>query len=155
MHNKGIIKGFEQGLRNEIISRKIYLVYPTFAFLGDNDLEFELLNSISTEFKVPIASVQIVGSSKTGYSYFKNTPFKLGESDLDVAIVDPILFQKYCEIVMRETDGFRNQAKFIRTEESNDYQSYKEYLSKGIFRPDFMPLVKLEENGSTILISFH
>jgi hypothetical protein len=139
MYNRGIKKGIEQGLKNEVISRKIYLVYPTYAFLGDYDFEFELLSSISNEFKVPITSIQVVGSSKTGYSYFKNTPHKIGESDLDIAIIDPILFQKYCEIVMRETNGFQDLTKFNRSEESNDFFSYKEYLSKGIFRPDFMP----------------
>ena len=139
MYNKGIIKGIEQGLRDEIISRKIFLTYPTYAFLGDYDLEFELYDSISNEFKVPITSIQVVGSGKTGYSYLKSTPFILGDSDLDIAIVDPGLFQRYSEIVMRETSGFQNLSKFSRTADSNNYTSYKEYISKGIFRPDFIP----------------
>ncbi len=146
MYRAGIIKSIEVGHRNEIISRKIYLVYPTQVFIGNEEQEFAIFNAISNEFKVPITSVQVVGSSKTGRSYFKGTDFAPGESDLDIAIIDPILYQRYCEIVMRETDGFRNLANFTRMEETDHYQSYLEYLVKGIFRPDFMPACEARKN---------
>ena len=145
IYEEGINSGIKGGFRNEIISRKIYLSYPTFAFKDNHDIEFEILNSISNEFKIPLSSVQVVGSSKTGYSYFKNTEFKIGQSDLDIAIIDPYLFQKYCEIVLKETNGFTDLTKFKRSQESNNYNSYKNYLAKGIFRPDFMPAIEAKK----------
>lgn len=139
MYIQGIKKGIENGFRDEVISRKIYITYPTFAFKDNCEMEFELLNSISCEFKIQISSIQVVGSSKTGYSFYKNKSFEPGKSDLDVAIIDPILFQRYCEIVMKEANGFTDLSNFKKTSEANDYNSYKNYLAKGIFRPDFMP----------------
>jgi hypothetical protein len=145
LYKSGIQKGIELGHRSEVISRKIYITYPTFAFEGDYDLEFDLLNSVSTEFKIPISSIQIAGSSKTGYSYVKSKEFVKGTSDLDVAIVDPWLFQKYCEIVMRETAGFKDLSKFERTSELNKYDIYSSSLSKGFFRPDCMPVCEAKK----------
>lgn len=140
MYFEGFNSGIEQNLRNEVIARKIYLSYPTFVFKDNCDLEFKILNDISNEFKIPLTSIQIAGSSKTGYSYVKDKDFIAGQSDLDVAIIDPWLFQKYSEIVMKESDGLKDQSKFGRTKEGNSrYQIYASNLAKGFFRPDCMP----------------
>jgi hypothetical protein len=142
MYKLGINKGIQDGFRNEVIARKIFLTYPTFVFLDDHEMEFKILNPISTFFKIPITSVQVVGSSKTGFSFFQNCNFIKGESDLDIAIIDPILFQKYCELVMRETDGYRDLSKFSLNENTgqSNFDQYKQYITKGIFRPDLMPV---------------
>jgi hypothetical protein len=140
MYEDAIRLGIKNGYRNEVIGRKIFITFPTFAFSEILEVEFEILNSISEFFQIPITSVQVVGSSKTGYSYFKSTDFLQGVSDLDIAIVDPYLFQKYCEIVSEETKGFSNLSKFMRTDDSDNYKSYCKYIVKGIFRPDLMPV---------------
>src|SRR5438094_10293333 len=127
MYLDGVKLGLKQGLRNEVISRKIYTIYPAFAFEGDLDKQFEIYNAISNEFKVPITSIQMVGSAKTGYSYVKDKSFNKGESDLDIAIVDPFLFQKYSEIVIKETAGFTDLSNF------KDINQYSKYIMKGIF----------------------
>lgn len=139
MYNRGIRSGVDQGLSNEEICRKIYLTYPTYAFEGDFEMEFELLNRISYEFNLPITAVQIAGSAKTGYSYFKSTEFVKGSSDLDIAIIDPYLFQAYCEIVMQETRGLKDLSRFKRTADTDNYKAYIKYIANGYFRPDLMP----------------
>lgn len=140
MYNTGIQLGIDNSVRNDVIARKVYLSFPTYIFIGNEELEFELLNSISNFFKIPYTSVQVVGSSKTGFSYYKNKDFIKGESDLDIAIVDENLFIEYCEIILRETNGFKDISNFGRTKDGDsNFDSYKTYITKGIFRPDLMP----------------
>lgn len=135
MFKEGINSGLEAGYSVDVISRKIYTTYPTYAFNGDYDIQFEILNAIATEFNVPITAIQVAGSSKTGINFLKDSSFTKGSSDLDIAIVDSLLFQKYCEIVLKETYGFRDLSNFSR----GDASSYSKYIAKGFFRPDFMP----------------
>ena len=140
MYNKGIENGLKKGLRNEVIARKIYLSFPTHVFIGQEEIEFEIKSSICSQFKLPISSIQFAGSAKPGFSYFKNRKFVPGESDLDVAIIDQGMFIKYNEIVLRETKGFKDFSSFERNENgSSNYNSYQQYITKGIFRPDLMP----------------
>jgi len=141
LYNKGIDIGLDKNSRNEVIARKIYLSFPTQVFIGKEELEFELISSICNQFKIPFCSVQVAGSAKSGYSYYKKKEFKLGESDLDIAIVDENLFIQYCEIILRETKGFKDLSKFGRTKDGVDkFDLYKQYITRGIFRPDLMPL---------------
>ncbi|WP_313184182.1 hypothetical protein [Sphingobacterium siyangense] len=133
------IESIDKGLRekkphNEII-RKVYLTYPTNAFIGNEEQQYEILDEISQYFDIPINHIQVCGSSKVGRSFHKKSSFQPKVSDLDIAIIDPILFIKYCEIVYKTTNGFQDYSKFKR----GDFPSYTEYVSKGIFRPDLMP----------------
>lgn len=122
------------------IARKVYLTYPTSVFVGNEELQFEIFNKISQFFNIPITSVQVVGSAKTGHSYYKNQGFIKGVSDLDIAIVDSSLFVQYVDKVFQITKGFSDRTAFQRFQDgSSSFHSYKEYLSKGIFRPDLMP----------------
>jgi hypothetical protein len=140
MYNKGIDKGFEDGMRNEIISRKIYLSFPTEVFKNKQEDEYEIRNAISIFFNIPIYSVHVAGSSKTGYSYYQNQPFEPGISDLDIAVVDPELYRRYTEIVFKKTNGLKNLSEFGRTKNGVAHSEiYQSSILKGIFRPDAMP----------------
>lgn len=140
MYEEGIELGIENNLRKEIIARKIYLSFPTNIFVGNEELQFEIMNSISNQFKVPLTTIQVAGSAKTGYSYFKNKEFIKGESDLDISIVSEDLFIKYTEIVLIETNGFKDLSFFGRNRDGkSNFDSYRQYINKGIFRPDLMP----------------
>ncbi len=140
MYEEGIELGIEKKQRNEVIARKIYLSFPTNVFVGKEELQFEITNSIANQFKIPLTAVQIVGSAKTGYSYYKNQEFKPGESDLDVSIVSKELFINYTEKVLIETKGFKDLSSFGRNRDGkSDFNSYRAYINKGIFRPDLMP----------------
>lgn len=120
------------------IVRKIYLTYPTKVLLTNEEKQFDILNEISTFFNVPINHVQVCGSSKVGRSFHKTSIFTPKVSDLDIAIIDPMLFLNYSELVFTLTHGFQDITKFT-TYKGNNYTSYMQYISKGIFRPDYMP----------------
>jgi hypothetical protein len=123
---------------NEIV-RKVYLAYPTKAFVGDEERQYLIMNEISSFFEIPIMSIQIAGSAKTGRSFHKQRDFKPGDSDLDVAIIDPSLFQKYMEIVFKDTKGYTDRTGFQIRDGKSTTDEYIAYLTKGIFRADLMP----------------
>ena len=121
------------------IVRKVFLTYPTKAFVGSEDQQYAILNEISDHFDVPINSVQITGSAKLGWSLHKKADFRPGESDLDVAIIDSRLFVKHMEMVLRKSKGYPDRSAFPLRDRQSTQEEYIRYLAKGIFRPDLMP----------------
>jgi len=121
------------------IARKLFLTLPTKELVGSEETQYEILNEISEFFSIPIMSVQVVGSAKTGYSYCKNRKFIASESDLDIAIIDTGLFAKYTELVFKETKGYSKRTNFPIKKERSVFEEYKAYVCKGMFRPDLMP----------------
>lgn len=122
---------------NEIV-RKVFLTFPTQAFVGLEDLQYAILNEVSGYFRVPITSVQITGSAKLGRSLHKRTDFCPGESDLDIAIIDTQLFVNYMELVLKKSKGYSDRSAFPLREGQSTQEEYTRYLARGIFRPDLM-----------------
>jgi len=123
-------------LSDREIARKVFLLDPAYIFKEHPIVGFKILNRIAEKFHVPIGCIKIAGSSQIGFSPFKDRDFKIGESDLDVAIVNPGLFQQYCEIVYNVTNGYRDLTGFKSTP---DYGYFQECIQIGYFRPDLMP----------------
>ncbi|MBN1379482.1 MAG: hypothetical protein JXA04_09630 [Gammaproteobacteria bacterium] len=122
------------------IVRKVYLTYPTKALIGSEEKQYEILNSISTFFEIPIISIHVVGSAKVGKSLHQNTDFIPGKSDLDVAIIDALLYVKYMELSFKISNGYSDKTKFpIQNGGQSTFEQYVYWLSKGIFRPNLMP----------------
>lgn len=137
------IESIEAGLSankpyNEII-RKVYLAYPTKAFIGNEERQYIIMNEISCFFNIPIICIQIAGSAKTGRSFHKQRDFTPGDSDLDVAIIDASLFQRYMEAIFKETKGYSIRTGFKIRDGKSVADEYIAYLTKGIFRADLMP----------------
>jgi hypothetical protein len=84
-------------------------------------------------------SVQVAGSAKLGKSFHKNTDFKKGESDLDIAVIDADLFIRFIEVVSKVSKGYSDRSKFPLKNGTSRFDEYISYISKGIFRPDLMP----------------
>lgn len=132
-------ESIEIGLKDSVphheIARKIYLAYPTHVLIGKEERQYEILNKISMFFKVPLTSIQVVGSAKTGYSFCRKSSFDTEISDLDIAIIDSRLFIEYSEWVFNITKGHTNLTAF----DPGNFNHYKKNIVKGIFRPDLMP----------------
>lgn len=142
IHSKGLETGLRDKLNSELIVRKLYLCYPTYAFIGEDinyDIQFEIFNSISEFFDIPITSIKVAGSGQTGYSYHKKKEFEVGKSDLDIAIIDLSLYNKYIEICYNNTNGLRDYTKF---RDQDTFKQYCKNLARGLFRPDLMPRCK-------------
>ncbi|WP_158795518.1 hypothetical protein [Pedobacter sp. L105] len=139
-HVEAIDKGLLENLPHNEIIRKVYLTYPTMALIGEEERQFIIVDEISRYFKIPINNVHVVGSAKTGQSFHKNTPFAPKYSDLDIAIIDSELFRRYSELAFMLSDGFRDQTVFPIRSNRPTFNSYTQYIAKGIFRPDMMPV---------------
>ena len=72
---QGIKSGLTNSDSNSTISKKIYLSYFTEVFKNNEDKEFYIKNAISENFDVPFSSIAVSGSSKTGFSFFKEKLF--------------------------------------------------------------------------------
>jgi hypothetical protein len=137
-HLKAIDIGVKAGIPYHEIARKIYLTYPTKAFVGAEEQQYDILNEVSVFLDVPITTIQVAGSAKTGRSFHKGEDFVHGSSDLDIAVIDARLFTKYVEIVFKRSKGYSDQTGFPIRNEKSTYEEYVRYLSRGIFRPDLM-----------------
>lgn len=122
-----------------MIARRIYFLSPTVAFEKEPDRELEIYQAVSKFFHIPFNSIQIVGSAKTGVSLIKNTPFSIENSDIDIAVIDQSLFMSYVEEAFTISEGYARNDLFPTKNGRPTSNSFKEYLAKGMFRPDLMP----------------
>ena len=138
-HLEAIDAGLTANRPHNEIARKVFLTYPTKAFVGNEEKQFEILNEISEYCRVPITCIQVAGSAKLGRSIHKKTDFTYGESDLDLAIIDAGLFAKFLEIGLKLSKGYSDGTVFPFRKGASTQSDYITYLSRGIFRPDLMP----------------
>ncbi|MBX8497210.1 hypothetical protein [Pseudomonas cichorii] len=138
-----LLEAIRQGRRDKLpfhkIARKIYFSYPSYAFVGEEERQYLIFDKVAEYFDVPITSVQVAGSAKTGHSFHKGTCFIPGSSDLDIAIIDARLFVKYMDVVCSTTRNYTDLTNFEKKGGVSGLDKYLNYLSKGIFRPDLMP----------------
>lgn len=140
----GIKSGIERADCSRTIARKIFLSYTTEIFRGDEDVEFYIKNAISVGFDIPFSSIEIVGSGKTGISFFKDYEFIPGKSDLDVAIISLPLYNKFCEISHQTTSGYTNLSYFPNFKGQRTDKQFIKGLSRGFVNPFFMPNCELK-----------
>lgn len=120
--------------------KKVFLSYPCNYFLDHPDVQFEIFNKISGEFKIPFSSIRVAGSAHTGYSFIKKRSFIERESDLDIAIIDARLFQQLLEQCYEISEGFSPE-KFPTDKVTGKSlrNQFMNYSGRGIIRPDLMP----------------
>lgn len=138
-HVGGIDAGLTASAPFNEIARKIFLTYPTSAFVGHEEEQYAILNEVACHFDVPISSIHVCGSAKVGQSFHKKTAFAAGVSDLDLAIVDGRLFASCVAHGMASSKGYSDLTKFPLKNGRSTYEDYVSYLGRGIFRPDLMP----------------
>ncbi len=141
------VDGIKSGLRKKedqyTIAKKIYLSYPTRVFAELPEIEFAIKNEVSRKYGIPFGSVAIVGSSKTGFSFYKDRAFIKGDSDLDISVVDSILFSQFFEESHIVSSGYTDNTVFGQTKgERHDFQ-FKNSLLKGYINPVYMPYCEL------------
>jgi hypothetical protein len=121
-----------------IFIRKFFVHGIPFVFGTDEGRYFDFRSRIANKFKIDFQEVFIVGSAKLGFSYLKKTPFSL-ESDIDVVIVNPNLFNFYHMAIAEYQYQLDIYRKTITIGESEQYQSFLKYFIKGWIRPDLIP----------------
>lgn len=126
------------------MARKLYLSYPTCALAEDPETEYAIRNRFALMYQVPLSSVQIIGSAKTGFSLIKKSNFTSKISDLDVAVIDGRLFYQFWEDAYDTSRGFeanrfQDPLKDGKVIVGGGQQRFLSYLQRGIIAPDYLP----------------
>jgi predicted nucleotidyltransferase len=104
-------------------------------FNGDPALYRAFRERIATKFGVRESDIYIVGSGRLGFSYAKQTQFNL-DSDIDVAIVNEELFDKYSKILCRYHYDVMRYVVALDKREWSRYLEFLKYFAAGWLRPD-------------------
>lgn len=122
-------------------ARRIYLDRPSFALADKHSLEFEIKSAISDRYHVPFRSVVFTGSAHLGFSPQKDTEFKIGESDLDVACISSDVYLEFWKEILKVSRGFSDSSVFISQENMDRLKNH--ILRRGMILLDYMPKCKL------------
>ncbi len=119
--------------------RKHVLHGTPFVFNGRDDDFYEFRKRISIKFNIPFHEIYITGSAKLGFSPFKNKDFDY-DSDIDVAIISPQLFETIMKSISQYKMRFRKARAVVRENELSMYHDFLEYVALGWIRPDKLPI---------------
>lgn len=117
-----------------------YLIHGIpYIFTDNQDEYYEFRKRISQHFDINFYEIYITGSARLGFSPFKQKRFD-DDSDIDVAIVSPQLYEKMLEPIYEYQMELRKARKSITVRELDQYHSFLEYTAIGWIRPDKLPL---------------
>lgn len=119
--------------------RKRILHGTPFVFAGRDDDFYAFRKRIAQNFSIPFHEVFITGSAKLGFSPLKNKKFDF-DSDIDVALVSPELFERIMRDIANYQMKFRRQRNVVRENELTMYHEFLEYVAMGWIRPDKLPI---------------
>ncbi|WP_431689336.1 hypothetical protein [Hahella sp. NBU794] len=119
--------------------RKHVLHGTPYIFSSRDEEFYEFRKRVAKKFGIPFYEIFITGSAKLGFSPFKKKSFDY-DSDIDVAIVSPILFEQLMSNIAEYQMMVRNNRDVIRDSELKMYHSFLEYVALGWIRPDKLPV---------------
>ena len=108
-------------------------------FQGREDEFYEFRKKIADGLHVSFHEVFITGSAKLGFSPHKGTDFSY-DSDIDVAIISPSLFESVMGSIYKFQVDLRRYRRAIDERELAMYHEFLEYAAIGWIRPDKLPL---------------
>ncbi len=98
-----------------------YLIHGIpYIFTENQDEYYEFRKRISQHFDINFYEIYITGSAKLGFSPFKQKSFD-DDSDIDVAIVSPQLYEKMLEPIYEYQMELRKARKSITVRELEQY----------------------------------
>lgn len=109
-----------------------------FVFLNREADYYKFKKRICSKYEINHTEVFIVGSAKLGFSPLKNTIFSL-DSDIDVAIVAPGLWETVFELGLALEYKIRASQVSFHRDQWEKYHSYLRYGAIGWVRPDLIP----------------
>lgn len=121
------------------LCRKTVLHGTPKIFENREDDFYHFRKRIAQKFNVSFHEIFIVGSAKLGFSPFKNKHFDLN-SDIDVAILSPSLFDIFMDSIYDFQTSLRQSRRSVTEKELRMYHSFLEYTAIGWIRPDKLPL---------------
>ena len=107
-------------------------------FDNSEDQFYEFRKRIATKFEINFYEIYITGSAKMGFSPPKQKIFDY-DSDVDVAIVSCILYDKIMSYIEEYQRKLRENRKTVTEDEIKKYHEFLEYGAIGWMRPDLLP----------------
>lgn len=146
-YQKQICKEYRDSFMNYLLEHTEEDVLQRYFFYGkpfvfrDNEDEFiELKNDIAKNFNVDSADIYMVGSAKFGFSLNPTKKYRdwTEDSDIDIAIIDSKLFDKYWHSLYCGSMDLTDRTE----EEDQKYHIFLEYFFRGWLRPDYLPKIE-------------
>jgi predicted nucleotidyltransferase len=119
--------------------RKYVLHGTPFVFSDRDDDFYDFRKMIANKFSISFHEVYITGSAKLGFSPFKKKTFDY-DSDIDVALISPLLFESIMKDIARYQMRFRKNRDVVSKDELSMYHDFLEYVALGWIRPDKLPI---------------
>jgi len=119
--------------------RKYVIHGIPYVFYGKEDDYYDFKKIICDKFEISFHEIYITGSAKLGFSPFKQKDFDY-DSDIDVALISPLLFEKIMKEVSKYQMRFRKAREVVRQDELEMYHEFLEYVALGWIRPDKLPI---------------
>jgi predicted nucleotidyltransferase len=119
--------------------RKFVLHGTPYVFHGRDEDFYEFRKRVANKFNIPFHEIYITGSGKLGFSPFKLKAFDY-DSDIDVAIISPSLFESIMRDIAVYQMRFRKARSVVRESELVMYHDFLEYVALGWIRPDKLPI---------------
>lgn len=135
-YRKELNEMLESGKDNKDIIKQLYLIRPTCAFSENYEIAEKILSEIADYFNIFISDILVCGSAKLGFSLYKNSDFNPRQSDLDLAIINPIIFTKIFDNILQETRNYSRKNLFKNME---THDKYLAMVQKGMINPAYMP----------------
>ncbi|ORJ50253.1 hypothetical protein B2M27_11730 [Kluyvera intermedia] len=120
--------------------RKKILHGTPFVFLNKEDDYYEFRKRIATQFKSSYHDINIAGSGKLGFSFYKLKEFSL-DSDIDVAIISVDAFEYIMDFIYDFQSCLKRNKINVSSDELSSYHEFLEYTALGWIRPDLLPKV--------------
>lgn len=120
-------------------ARRLFMTERPAALHRQEDREFKIKTEVSKFFEIPYAGVAFCGSGQLGLSVHKNTLFKPGQSDLDVACISTELFQKAWMDIIASTRAFTDLSVFSYNDDNLVCLLQDQIVRRGMIRIEVMP----------------
>jgi hypothetical protein len=108
-------------------------------FVGNEDGYYSFRKRIADKFGISFNEVYVTGSAKLGFSLLEDKAFDL-DSDIDVAIVAPSLYDRMMDSVSDYQMALRESRTSVTELELGMYHKFLEYTAIGWIRPDMLPV---------------
>ena len=118
--------------------QKYYFNGTPFVFKDRDGEYYDFSKKIADNFGIQYSDINIVGSSRFGFSPYKFTDFSY-ESDIDVTICNEELFEQFFEKISNYTYKLRYREILLRRDQYLRYVKFIKYFSTGWMRPDLLP----------------
>ncbi|WP_370675564.1 hypothetical protein [Pleomorphomonas sp. PLEO] len=127
-----------------LLARQEFLTDKAKYFSDKKELYLEVKDRIAESLGLPLSMIRVCGSAYWGRSYTADRDFLPGDSDLDVALIDQLMYVRAISEARQMTHNFYNRTLFPSSPH-NAYETFRDYAyKKGIIRPDLMPRTRLK-----------